>query len=88
MDINPDFAEAYLNRGNTFIIQQKYTLALEDYNMAIKINPKNGFAYLNRGSCNYELNNRLSACEDWNKALSYGVEQAQDLLTKFCEKKN
>jgi len=86
MDINADFAEAYLNRGNIFAMQKKYNLALDDYNMAIKINPENGLAYLNRGSCNYELKDSYSACEDWTKALSYGIQQAEELLTMFCEK--
>jgi protein O-mannosyl-transferase len=88
LELDPDFSDAYLNRGNTFIIQQKYSLALEDYNMAIQVDPENGFAYLNRGSCSYELKDYKAACDDWDKALSYGVEQAEDLLTKFCEKKN
>jgi tetratricopeptide (TPR) repeat protein len=49
IEINPNYAEAYVNRGVLYFGQKKYELALSDYNKAIEINPNLAQAYLGRG---------------------------------------
>jgi len=49
LDINPNYAETYNNRGNLYKDLQKYDLALSDYSKAIDINPNYAVAYLGRG---------------------------------------
>ena len=49
IEINPNYAEAYNNRGFLYSYQQKYELALADVNKAIDINPNHAEAYANRG---------------------------------------
>ncbi|MFM6878786.1 MAG: tetratricopeptide repeat protein, partial [Microcystis panniformis] len=39
----------YYNRGILYYNQQKYELALDDYNKAIELNPNHAGAYYNRG---------------------------------------
>jgi len=38
IDINPNYAVAYLGRGLLYLLQQKYELALADWNKAIELN--------------------------------------------------
>jgi tetratricopeptide (TPR) repeat protein len=49
IEINPNYANAYNNRGNLYSELQKYDLALSDYSKAIEINPNLAQAYLGRG---------------------------------------
>jgi tetratricopeptide (TPR) repeat protein len=44
-----DFAELHNERGNTYYAQEKYDLALADYDRAIEKNPKHAWAHANRG---------------------------------------
>ena len=40
IEINPNYAEAYNNRGIIYDKQGNFTQAMSDYNKAIEINPK------------------------------------------------
>ncbi len=47
--LNPNHADAYFNRGNTYAALQRYDEALRDYDQAIAMNPNDAQAYLNLG---------------------------------------
>ena len=47
--INPDFADAYVNRGAAYDDLGRHQEAIDDCNTAIKINPDYADAYYNRG---------------------------------------
>ncbi len=67
----------YGNRGNIYINQQKYELALADYNKAILLNPNLAGAYYNRGVL-YRLQEKYDlALADWNKAIKINPNLAQ-----------
>ncbi|MCA2639819.1 tetratricopeptide repeat-containing serine protease family protein, partial [Microcystis sp. M18BS1] len=57
----------YGNRGNLYRRQQKYELALDEYNQAIEINPNYAMAYYNRGVLYYDQKKYELALADWNK---------------------
>ncbi|MCZ8224681.1 MAG: tetratricopeptide repeat protein [Microcystis sp. LE19-84.1B] len=59
----------YGNRGNLYRYQQKYELALDEYNQAIEINPNYAMAYYNRGVLYYDQKKYELALADWNKAI-------------------
>jgi TPR repeat/Tetratricopeptide repeat len=69
LDINPQDAEAYYNRGNAKYNQGDLETAIEDYNKAIDINPKYANAYNNRGDAKSKQGDLDSAIEDYNKAI-------------------
>ncbi|MCA2896703.1 tetratricopeptide repeat-containing S1 family peptidase, partial [Microcystis sp. M039S1] len=59
----------YYNRGNLYYYQQKYDLALSDYDKAIELNPNYAKAYYNRGVLYYDQKKYELALADWNKAI-------------------
>ena len=48
IELKPDYAEAYVNRGNSYLGLEEYERAIEDFDKAIKIDPKDVGAYHNR----------------------------------------
>ena len=69
IELSPQFAEAYYNRGNAYNVNGQSDAAINDYSEAIRINPQFAFAYNNRGLayCNKgQLNN---AIKDYNEAI-------------------
>ncbi|MBE9072426.1 tetratricopeptide repeat protein [Microcystis sp. LEGE 08355] len=59
----------YYNRGVLYYNQQKYDLALSDWNKAIELNPNFAGAYYNRGLLYYNQQKYDLALSDWNKAI-------------------
>ena len=50
IEVKPDYAEAYHNRGNTYYQQKSFDKAIADHNKAIKLKPDFADAYYDRGS--------------------------------------
>ncbi|MFB2807487.1 tetratricopeptide repeat protein [Microcystis sp. BLCC-F209] len=66
----------YANRGNLYSDQQKYKLALDDYNKAIELNPNFAMAYNNRGGL-YRLQEKYDlALSDYDKAIELNPNYA------------
>ena len=51
--LKPDYAEAYLGRGNAYYDKGDYDHAIADYGQAIKLRPDYARAYDNRGLAYY-----------------------------------
>ncbi len=69
IEINRNFANAYMNRGNLYSNQQKYELALADYSKAIEINPNDAMAYNNRGNLYFAQQKYKLALADYEEAI-------------------
>jgi tetratricopeptide (TPR) repeat protein/S1-C subfamily serine protease len=67
----------YVNRGILYYNQQKYDLALSDWNKAIDINPNFAEAYNNRGNLYSDLQKYDLALSDWNKAIDINPNFAE-----------
>ena len=48
IDLDPNYAEAYYNRGSSYIENRDDNRAIEDYNKAIDLKPDYVKAYYNR----------------------------------------
>ncbi len=59
----------YCDKGIAQLSQSDLNLAIEYFDMAIKLNPDNGYAYLNRGLAYDHRGERLLAVTDYNKAI-------------------
>ena len=82
-------ALAYNNRGVIYNNRKQYSLALDDYNNAIKNCPSSdkqslGLYYNNKGSVLYSLVRKTEACAAWRMADSLGYSEASGNIRNFC----
>jgi tetratricopeptide (TPR) repeat protein len=80
LNINPRYAEAYLNRGILYAGQGKLDLALSDFNQAININPGDAWAYVRRGILYYSRLEREKASRDLRQAAELSRQQGNAAL--------
>lgn len=69
INLNPDNAYVYNNRGLAYAGMNEYEKALNDYNKALELNPNIVHTYVNRGLTYMELKNFSRAIEDFNRAI-------------------
>lgn len=70
IEINPNFADAYENRGLAYTRQRlNYTQAIADFTKAIEINPNYAEAYSNRGNAYIRQSSLPQAISDFTKAI-------------------
>ena len=69
IELNPNYAEAYFKRGETYYYNDEDKKAIEDLSKAIQIKPNYAEAYELRGESYYSLDNNEKALEDLSKAI-------------------
>jgi tetratricopeptide (TPR) repeat protein len=74
--LNPNYANAYNDRGAARAQLGDKQSAIVDYNTAIKINPNYSSAYSNRGGARYELGDKQGAIADYNTAIKINPNYA------------
>jgi len=67
--LNPQYADAYVERGNVRYGKKDLSGASADYSQAIKINPRHAVAYNNRGVMHYYQDELDAAMADYERAL-------------------
>ena len=67
---DPNFAHAYVNRGNAFRDLKQYQKAIQDYTKAISLKPNFIMAYNNRGNVYFDQKNYQMAIRDYNKSIA------------------
>lgn len=50
IELRPNDAQGYLNRGAVYMVRGQYDLAIRDFNMAVAYNPASSEAYTNRAA--------------------------------------
>jgi len=76
IDIGPELAQAYNNRGLAYSKLSQYDKAIKDYDKALEIDPELTQAYYNRGNSYSKLNQYERAIKDYDKALEIDPEYA------------
>ena len=69
IDLNPDNADAYINRGAAYIKEGKHDLAIENCNKAIQLRPDYALTYSNRGVAYDKKGEHDLAISDYDKAI-------------------
>jgi tetratricopeptide (TPR) repeat protein len=70
IEINPDYAAAYVGRGNMYRLRKQMDYALADFNQAIAIDGNDPRAYHNRGLIYQGEGRQDDAIDDFSKAIS------------------
>ena len=83
IELYPDFAEAYYNRGNLMAISGRLPEAYDDYTRAIERDPNLGEAYYNRGLVQILMKDTRKGCLDLSKAGELGIVGAYDILRQI-----
>jgi tetratricopeptide (TPR) repeat protein len=85
--LNPNFADAYQNRGVVKNVLKLFPKALADFNQALRLNPgkNNGAIYVGRGISKLYLGDKSGACEDWRMASSRGATNGAELIAEYCK---
>ena len=74
--LNPQYADAYNNRGNAKNNLGDYNAAVADYNEAIRLNPKYANAYNNRGNAKSNLGDHTAAVADYDESIRLNPKNA------------
>ena len=74
--LNPEYANAYNNRGIVKDDLGDFAAAIADYDEAIKLNPKDANAYCNRGNAKSRLGDYNAAVADFSEAIRLNPKDA------------
>ena len=85
IDLAPDFAYTYYNRGNVLSGLKDYRAAIVSYNEAIALEPRLAEAYYNRGLTYIFLGENARGVADLSKAGELGLYSAYNLIKRFAE---
>lgn len=89
---NPEYSDAYINRGLVKNELQDYEGSIKDYDKAIELDPRCSLAYNNRGYTKHKKGDHQGALDDYNKAillnpkLNIALDNKAKLLSEVCLK--
>ena len=69
INMDPNYAYVYNNRGLVYANLKQYKRAIQDYGKAIELDPNYATAYSNRGSVYIDLKQHARAIQDYDKAI-------------------
>ena len=76
IEIDPQYAKAYGNRGVAYDILGNTKQAIKDFDKAIELDPQDAQVYFDRGLAYAKLGNKNQALMDYNKAIELDPEYA------------
>ncbi len=77
IEVDPEYPNAYVNRGNVFSIREEYDKALKDYNRALELRPVYYDALVNRAITNALMGNYDLSLADYGRALEIRPSNSQ-----------
>jgi len=80
----PNYADAYNNRGVAYNNKGLYDAAIADYTQALRIDPNYAAAYYNRGIAYLMKGAKRNARQSLEHARDLGHPTAQEILDKYC----
>lgn len=82
----PDYLEAYGERAQTWIKEDSFNRAIDDYTKLIELKPSGDFYYLRGMSYWKSASDRDTlACADWRKARDLNNLKSWDMIRKYCK---
>jgi tetratricopeptide (TPR) repeat protein len=77
ISMNPQYFQAYIERGNVKDAIHDFAGAIADYTTAISLNPKSAHAFYNRGTVLSRSEKHQAAIADYQQAITIDPEYAQ-----------
>ncbi|QTN38160.1 tetratricopeptide repeat protein [Cryomorphaceae bacterium] len=77
VEVDPEYPNAYVNRGNVYSMRKEYQKAMKDYDRALELRPTYYDALTNRAITNALLGNYESSLADYGRALEIQPNNAQ-----------
>ncbi|NVO10677.1 MAG: tetratricopeptide repeat protein [Bacteroidales bacterium] len=81
----PGLAIIPYNIGNTYLLTDELSSAIDEYNKAIIIEPRFSEAWFNRGLVKLIKGEKQNGCLDISKAGELGLNQAYSIIQRFCK---
>lgn len=76
IELHPDYADAYINRGAAKYDLDQYVEAIKDFDEAIRLKPDYAIAFSNRGNVKRKLSQYIEAIKDYDQALKLKSDYA------------
>ncbi len=86
IEIDPDFADAYYNRGVAKVRLKEFQEAIKDFDKAIKLKPEDIFCYLNRGVAKDQIKEFQEAIKDFDEAIDLKPEYPYSYVNRGIAK--
>jgi tetratricopeptide (TPR) repeat protein len=86
LKLNPNDAECYIDRANSYFVSTSWDLAIKDYSMSLDLKPGNPDVWLNMGISLLKTGKKEDACHYFNKSLSLGNRRASPYVSSNCIK--
>jgi tetratricopeptide (TPR) repeat protein len=80
IELDPQYAYAYINRGTVHSHLKEHQKAIADYNKAIELDTQKVLAYIYRGTVYSRLKEHQKAIADYNKAIELDTQNASAYL--------
>jgi tetratricopeptide (TPR) repeat protein len=74
IQVDPNFENAYLNRGNAYLALEEHQKAIQSYTEAIQVHPESFTAYNSRGFAYSDSGNYERAIRDYDEAIRLNPE--------------
>ena len=88
IELDPDNADAYHERGDFYYEMDEYGKAIADYSRAIELEPRHASAYFNRAYAYGEISEYDKAIADYSKAIELDPSDAQAYYNRGLDYQN
>lgn len=88
IELDPDNADAYHERGDFYYEMDQYGKAIADYSRAIELEPRYASAYFNRAYAYGEISEYDKAIADYSKAIKLDPSDAQAYYNRGLDYQN
>ena len=86
IEFNPNYAEAYYERGLVYYLLGNYEQVLADCTKAIELNPDYAEAYYNRGRAKRRIEQHESAIDDFDTAIRLDPDDTESYYHRALAK--
>ena len=84
VELNPNDAECYVDRANSYFSSRSWQWAISDYSMSLDLDPVNPDVWLNQGISLLSSGNVIDACYNFKRAYSLGNQRAAPYINRNC----